>query len=91
MRSLEEYKDFEDNRKRKLWKALPSPMKHYTLMYFYRVQTDFEHLFDYVETYKFLNSKLCPFDLPDYIHELAPEKLRQEAYEVIGQHLPESA
>jgi hypothetical protein len=68
----------------KNWKAMTPFQKHMTLMYFYRLLTDIEHIRDYVELYEFHRLKITPDDLPTFLARMSPRELRREAYDVIG-------
>ena len=58
-------------------------------MYFYRLLTEpEENLGNYLEVGRFIQWRICPTDLPDFIFYMKPPELRVFAYEVIGQRLP---
>lgn len=71
----------EELRKNRFWKALSGYQKHMTLMYFYRLLTDADNILDYIETYRFQNIGIDPFDLPDFIFYLRPAQLKEMALE----------
>ena len=71
----------DETRRNRIWKALTGYEKHMTLMYFYRILADREHICDYVETYRFQTSGICPADLPDFVFFLKPDQLREMARE----------
>lgn len=70
------------------WRKFSSHQKHMILMYLYRVETDLEHIEEYLETYRFREYKINVSDLPDRILKLSPEKIRAMAYAEIGAKLP---
>lgn len=71
-------------RPNKIWKRMTPFQKHMALMYLYRIKTDLENIKDYVETYRFMEMKITPADLPDFVQRMSPLELRREAYDVIG-------
>lgn len=82
--TLEEFKERQEMRRNRIWKAMSASQKHYALMYLYRLKTDLEHIGEYIETKRFMELQLPIIDLPTFVHRMNPAELRKEAYDVIG-------
>jgi hypothetical protein len=87
-------KEHEDEQKKReelriqRWKRFSPSEKHMTLMYMYRLETDIEHINNYLETHRFLAMNVCFDDLPTYLCRLPTTELYREAYEVLGLEAP---
>lgn len=73
--------DEEELKKNRFWKSLTGYQKHMTLMYFYRLLTDPDHIVDYIETYRFQKMGVDPFDLPNFVFFMKPSQLKEMALE----------
>lgn len=73
-----------DKVKRLNWNKLTSSDQHMILMYLYRMETDLEHIKDYIETYNFHRMKISLSDIPENILNLSIMDKRKMAYAVIG-------
>lgn len=87
--NLEELKLKQEQIRNKNWKILTDRQKFWTLMYVYIIHVDFKDRFDYIETFNFLKMQIDTINLPDFIRTSTPEQLREEAYIIINQPLPE--
>lgn len=83
-------KNKEEKIKFLAWEKLDPFEQHMILMYFYRTDTiPVNELEFYIETYWFRKFGIKREDLPQWFLTLSPKKLRQVAYDIINQKVPE--